>query len=52
MIKQGNRPAFGMEHPTINTILVKVDQLKRGWGFYFTEKKTAFVTDRTISKNP
>jgi hypothetical protein len=22
-----------------NTILVKVDQLKRGWGFYFTEKK-------------
>jgi hypothetical protein len=21
-----------------NTILVKVDQLKRGWGFYFTEK--------------
>lgn len=22
-----------------NAILVKVDQLKRGWGFYFTEKK-------------
>lgn len=22
-----------------NTILVKVDQLKRGWGFYFTEKR-------------
>src|SRR5690606_20788163 len=24
-----------------NTILVKVDQLKRGWGFYFSEENNA-----------
>lgn len=26
-------------HKGENTILVKVDQLKRGWGFYFTERQ-------------